>query len=348
MISINDISTEFIASAATGILLLTAKYPLQKWKNYKIRKKHPLAGKYISYYDDFREDGTTFKRKAHLQINQNGDSFTAKNRNLDDGREWDLRGSILTRGYLAGTYGRLDPSDASKGTFFMEPSVSHTGTYNGHWSGYDSVNRKLFSAEYSWRRLQKVRIRHLTKKDSKLVDSIVAIFAEALGNRFISKEKITEILSGNSDKFILGAFVGKHLVAVRTAYILSETECTSFEKECQGAGRPLDLKNYKVGMLASNAVRKSYRRKGIGSQMVESGLKFLEKKGCTMCISTAWKSESIESSAKILETFGFEHITTSKNHWKTDSLTADYECPRCGSPPCSCSAHFYKKQTKYK
>lgn len=339
----SGVPTELIASSLTALALLGVRKVYKFGKDARIRKKFPLAGEYISYYGDI-VNGQKVSRKASLIVKQSGKSFTAENSNLDDERNWDLRGQILEHGYLAGTYGRLDPSDPSKGTFFMEPDIECPGVYRGHWSGQDSTNRQLSTDTYVWRKILQCEIRTLDIKDSAYFDQILAIFAEALGDRFITRESLKKILIETNQKYLQAAFDGDQVVGVRTVCVLDEEDKLDFETKVRVAGGRISLKNLRVGMLASNAVKSSHRRKGVGSQLVRSGMELLNAQKCTACVAISWESKSKDSSASVLESFGFELLAKAENHWKSESLEKDYACPKCGEPPCSCSAFFYLKR----
>ncbi|HEX2855732.1 MAG TPA: GNAT family N-acetyltransferase [Opitutaceae bacterium] len=344
---VNDIlaiRTELIASTFTAVVILTARSARKRYQNWSISRRYPVGGDYITYYEDERR-GAMQWRKATLRLTQRGFDFTAATRNLDDGREWTLEGKILPNGYLSGTYGHLDPNDPSKGSFFLEPDLSSSGLYQGHWSGYDSINRKITSGKYTWRKIQRVVVRKLTPSDSRYVDEIVAIFSDALGDRFITREKVKEFIAQNGGtRCLLGGFMGKKLVAVRTVSLLNDREVADFIQQSAVPARSVLFKNHRVGMLSSAAVRKEFRRRGIGTQMVDAGLQLLRDRGCTMCVSISWESGSIESSKQVLEASGFELVSTVPNHWQQDSVDRGYECPNCGGPPCTCAASFYRKR----
>jgi GNAT superfamily N-acetyltransferase len=353
--SLSDLSamgTELVVSIITAMLTAAAiflvRLGVRVTNNRLIQKKYPLGGDYITYYQD-EVNAQPKIRKATLRVTQHGRTFVATNRNLDDHREWKLRGDILQHGYVAGTFGTEDPNDPSKGTYFLEPQISRHGEYSGHWSGYDSANRKIASGSYVWRRLSRVKVRTLDASSMPYLDKIMAIFAASLGEQFIAREELAASLQAPraagplNGQFVQGAFVGKELVAVRTASVLSPTAVSEFEVDARKAGATVSLRNYKVGKLAQNAVRPDHRRMGIGSQMVSAGVELLRQQGCTACVAVSWDSKSLESSATVLEAFGFRRIATALEYWKMDSVEKGFHCPKCGVPPCLCAAGFYMK-----
>lgn len=342
---ISAIRAELIASGITAVMIFFGQKGIIRFKNYHLNKKHQLSGDYITYYRD-KVDRKKVMRKATLKIDQSGNTFLAHNKNLDDDREWELRGDILPNGYLAGNYGHLNPDDSSKGTFFLEADITDKGNYRGHWTGYDSVNREIASGEYIWRKINRCKIRTLTAKDKKHIDQISGVFSESLGFRFIKRNTIEEALinKGDSGLFLQAAFANDRIVGVRTLRILSETEKDDYQAKVRRFGGSCSLELHKTGMLASNAVMRGWRRRGIGSQLVESGLDFLKKKGCTACVADSWQSGETDSSASVLKAIGFRKLTTAHDYWKEESISEDYECPKCGSPPCECSASFYMKE----
>lgn len=189
---------------------------------------------------------------------------------------------------------------------------------------------------------QQIHIRKLSPKDKVHTDKIVNIFSDSLGIGYITKENIEKILNKESKQILLIAFLNKEIVAVIIVKVLSQKETIEFEQEVKIVGFSIHLSSNKVGMLVSQSVQKEFRRQGIGLRMIKEGIKELKKNRCTICIATAWDSGAIESSPKLLEAIGFEKIATLKNYWEKESLIQGYECPKCGKPPCTCSAFLYK------
>jgi L-amino acid N-acyltransferase YncA len=340
------IRSELIAVAATSLVVFLAERVRTAVVNLRISKKYPVGGRYAATYEDV-DDGKVSSKKSELTVRQSGRKIVGVDKNLSDRRDWELSGSILDHGYIAGIYGRLDPNDPSKGTFFMEPSVGVVGEYTGHWAGLDSVNRKLLSGTYRWKKILQCQTRQLRQADAALTDEILAIFSESLGSRFIDRDEVVKYLDEVSQMYVFGAFVknrrfGKsEMVGVRTVKILNEQEKHEFQEMVHKHGGTCDLRLLKVGMLKSNAVRTRYRRSGIGSQLVKCGSELLKDKGCRAIVSISWASNANESSSSVLEAHDFRLVCKVDGYWKDDSLARDYDCPRCGRPPCKCSASIY-------
>jgi predicted N-acetyltransferase YhbS len=91
------------------------------------------------------------------------------------------------------------------------------------------------------------------------------------------------------------------------------------------------------------AVKKGFESKGIGSFMVEKGMKELEKRSVDAILSIVWQEGSSAVLDKILTDYGSKPIMSFPNYWATDSIEKKYSCPACNSIPCSCSAILYAK-----
>lgn len=343
IIDIHGIRTNWISTISLGVFLSGIPY-LWRWiQAAKLNRKHSLSGSYITYYEDTDLHGNKHKRKALLELKQRGKEIEAATKDIASDRAWTLSGAIIDQGRLTGTYEPGDPSDPGRGTFFLERIQVAGVIYEGVWAGFDSTTRRVSVGAFRWRKLLPVKIRRLTKKDEKHLQAVLSLFADSLGNGFIPESRIREILADARNCVLFGAFHKGALVAVRTAWVLSPQKVTAFEGEVRQAGGNLALSSYKVGTLAALAVKPEYRRKGLGAQMVIAGIEWLKQAGCTRIVATAWDSQSVESSSRLLETFDFRCFGVSREHWKEESLTKGYQCPRCGSPPCLCTAKHYVK-----
>ncbi len=300
----------------------------------------------MSYYDEKDSAGRIITKKAELVVKQKGKKFTATNTNLDEGRrKWTLKGSIVGPACVSGTYEGKDPGDVSIGTFFLQKEKSGPYTYKGYWAGYDADNSESDSQGYRWRRDLDIKVKVLKRANEKLMDRIIAIFSEELGERYITKEVVEEILKKNNNQFLLGAFFKSELVAVGTASILSADapEIETFKSHYSEPGGNTIFNNQKVGMLGSLAVKQEYQRKGIGAKVAKSRIEVLKKKGCTKCIAKAWDSKTEASSPKLLEALGFKKVGFSERHWEEMSKQKVFFCKTCKAGPCKCDAIFYLK-----
>lgn len=207
--------------------------------------------------------------------------------------------------------------------------------------GDDASNRELKLPKRNG--TVEATVRQLSKGDEDLVGKVVSLFAEGLGSGFITTGKIEDILSRRSNLQLLGGFIGSKLVALLTVSAITDEKMEYFQVACFSNRADFDFLGQKVGMLVSLVVAKKYRRRGLGSRMMQAGIKFLNNMGCQACIGTAWESGNSDSSATVLKAAGFQCVATFENYWSDESASLGYECPTCGPPPCKCSALLYYK-----
>jgi hypothetical protein len=74
--------------------------------------------------------------------------------------------------------------------------------------------------------------------------------------------------------------------------------------------------------------------KGWGGMMSVRSIEVLKKLGARGVVCHSWKESPNNSSSKYLEKMGFRVLAEHPLYWKD----VDYNCTRCGSPPCQCTA----------
>lgn len=93
---------------------------------------------------------------------------------------------------------------------------------------------------------------------------------------------------------------------------------------------PLSQTAYFQSLFLSNAVQ----GQGWGGEMSKKALGILKEIGAKGVVCHSWKESPNNSSAKYLQKLGFELIAEHPLYWKD----VDYNCTRCGKPPCQCTA----------
>jgi len=104
--------------------------------------------------------------------------------------------------------------------------------------------------------LQTIQIRKLDENDTELTDTVVRLFAEGLGDGFITHEDIHASLRPNSQQVILVAFDGSALIAVARVCRLSHHEVTDYQMECIKNGSVFDCSSHSTGRMTSFVVQK--------------------------------------------------------------------------------------------
>lgn len=91
-------------------------------------------------------------------------------------------------------------------------------------------------------------------------------------------------------------------------------------------------------VIKTIAILPDFQNKGFGFQMLENIIcKLKNGYDSHHFIYPAWtESDSFGFTRKISK-LGFKSVQTIPNFWYSDSLTKDYQCIKCGTPPCHCS-----------
>ena len=337
---VRELILSLIVAALTGLAIWAVTFARHSIRNSRIHKKYPLAGDYITYYED-EVDGQVTWVKAPICFKQHGKKVSGKMISALDNHESILDGEIIRDGYVSGVYYKTAVHDPGRGMFFMRPDIANPSNYRGVWSGYDSINEKITSGEYIWRKSTKPEILDINLKDEGNLNKALAILGSGLGTRYVDRTILLKYSENEPVSFILGAYVFGELAGVLLSNMMQEEEVEKFDSILKSEGNHFCLSLHRVGLLKAMAVKKEYRHKGIGSVLSKEAMSRLKALGCTVIFTVSWESQSSDSSQGLLESIGFNPLVEIKEYWRTESLENGFNCPRCGLPPCKCSATFY-------
>ncbi len=93
---------------------------------------------------------------------------------------------------------------------------------------------------------------------------------------------------------------------------------------------PLKDTAYFQSLFLSSAVQ----GQGWGGKLSEKAIEVLKSIGAKGIVCHSWKESPNNSSSKYLEKMGFEKIAEHPLYWQH----VNYNCTRCGKPPCQCTA----------
>jgi N-acetylglutamate synthase-like GNAT family acetyltransferase len=334
------ITENVLASALTGLAIFVANVGWRRWRNARVQKKYPVAGRYVTYYED-EKDGLKFMAKAPVVLVQHGYKIVGVTENLERHREWSIEGEIVGHGLLSGIYYPSSPHDPGRGTFFLEPNLETANEYIGIWAGYDSVNKEVRCGKYYWRKLTVPIITRISSENSER-NSAFALLGAGMGNNYIDEAEFDGYLNGASDGIVLGACMDSQLSGVLLAKHLDKEAAEQFGTLAKNARSAVSLANLRLGILKSIVVKDEFRAQGIGTALSLRGIQHLKTMGCTAIIAFSWDSGEKSTSAGMLEAVGFHRISSVKECWKEDSIRRAYNCPRCGNP-CVCDAILFLK-----
>lgn len=324
---------EILIAILGGVFTITTTTLGKKFKRWRLEKKYPISGSYISTFED-EADGKKVVKKAPVSLKQNGlhvDGTTV----LGD-RTWILNGDISTDGYLHGVYHAESVRDKGVGNFFLEISIN--GDMVGLWSGYDSVNKKIQSGKYSFLKKPKIEISSIKQNQ---VPMVLSIAEKQLGEAYIDVDGLL-----NKENIAIAASVSGKLLGFCTGKKIAVSDLyNKIPQLAQMKLKQLEVVD-EVGMVASMATDSESTGRGVGSELLEACVSELEKSGLNVLVMTGWKSDKGVHVGSLAKQYGFKEILEVPNFWYEDSKVQDYKCPSCGDPPCECSAVIFIKHVQ--
>lgn len=242
-----------------------------------------------------------------------------------------IEGEVSDSGYIYGIYYAESVHDKGVGNFFLE--FTNDGDLEGLWSGYDSINKKIVSGKYLFKKKPTIIV---SKVQEKNLPTILHIADKQLGKDYINANDFIE------DDFLkFQASINDKIVGFITSKELTIEEV--YKKIPTLKDKKLNQFNVvsKLSYIGSIATDPKYEGLGVASALFEYMLNELNKKDYII-LMTGWKSKNGININGIAKKFGFDEILEIKDFWKEDSIENNYDCPVC-SNPCLCSAVIYVK-----
>ena len=321
-------------------LLSALTFLLQIVKDALVRRKFPLAGKYISKFEDY-ENGKLVVTKALVDLRQRGRNLSGTVGLLDDSRTWSMEGRIHGDGRVSGSYRADDPHDSGLGAFFLE---SQDSGLEGMWSGYDSQNKSVTAGRWSFQRIEKQTVEKTTRSD---VGKVTALLGSALGIRYLTRNDVTAYLD-NKDSTVVSLKSKENGAPVGAAIATLLHGITSLEglvprDQMESVKRLLpELDFNRVSYLKSLAVSPKNQGLGGATALVRALIDWSSELSATMVFAIGWKDHNGCHIQGVLEGLEFEVRGEIENFWHADSEEQGYDCPTCGQP-CTCSAVLFSR-----
>ena len=308
----------------------------RKIANYKIERKYPIAGEYISKFED-ENNGKIEVITAPVVLKQKGKNIIGKTKVIDGSRCWILEGEISSGGHLYGVYSAEDPYDKGIGNFFLY--INYKRNMEGLWSGFDSVNRKITSGRYTFTPVMAdFMIMDALEND---ISSIVDISDKELGKDYLNDYDIRSLFEKSDSIFRIvksssGEIIGFSYSYYATPVIVKE------RSRIKKLPKSFEYSN-NIGILKTVAVKSKCKNRGIGTALVIDAINKMKEKSIYSVITIAWKSKDKINMEGIMKNNDFLRYNEISDYWKEDSIREGFYCPTCGSPPCFCSAVIYGK-----
>jgi GNAT superfamily N-acetyltransferase len=330
--------------AVAAAILGAATTQIQRLvQNRRLRRRYPIGGRFVTEYEDVTDTGTIM-RDGEATLGWKRDRIRGVDVNTEEGRAWKLEGAMDAAGFLAGIYRADDPYDTGNGTFFLR--IEGRDMY-GLWAGYDSVNRRVVSGTYTFRRRPDGTVRRATPEEA---GRVVALLGDALGESYVDLGTVEEAITGDGTATCLVEVDSSNrLLGAVTCYIVTPDSLDRFLPEGQG-----DLINslrvFKfntlIGLLRSIAVAPSDRRRGVATDLTEACIAWCADHGASTMLTFAWLAhtdrQAMPQLTGVLKHTGFTEVETIDDYWTLDSQSKRYQCPVCGHT-CRCAAAVYTR-----
>ena len=104
-------------------------------------------------------------------------------------------------------------------------------------------------------------------------------------------------------------------------------------------------KNNSSLIIKTIVISDEYQKKGITNNILLEAEKIARQNNINKIYCFAWQHQSSKTipMSKILQKNGYSLSQTIDDFWKEESITKDFECPICNTPPCLCSLVIYTK-----
>lgn len=321
-----NILTGLLGAGILGAFQLT----LRKGRNLYLQKRYPVAGKYLTYFED-KEGGETVQRKGISKIYQKGRRIHG-NTDLSDGRRWRLDASLLAGGHVSGIYWAEAHYDEGVGSFYARLSSNRM---SGMWAGHDHVNGTLAAGAYNFVRIPKLKIRRARPGDRT---AILSIADDEFGPGYVKESDVAPdagniVFVAIDAGRVVGFVLGEH----RTEYLHIDPDVTEKPKAVADA-----TSRGRLGQIKTLAVEKRYQGCGVGHELFLRMEEALMKKGVEMALVPAWASPEGVNIEGILNRNDYTRHIYIERFWKHGCESAEFECPYNESG-CRCDLVWYRK-----
>lgn len=156
-----------------------------------------------------------------------------------------------------------------------------------------------------------------------------------LGLGMYSEERLRQDLD-NRDAHVLGIVDGAQLLAAAVSRLLI-TEDLEYYRAFGPAAVEVFARG-PVGSFEAVAVDPQARRRGLGSELLQASLRWMESRGCREVVAVSWVSGRA-SSAGLFARAGFTAGLTIPDFYLEESRRDGWTCPVCLGP-CRCAGQF--------
>lgn len=176
----------------------------------------------------------------------------------------------------------------------------------------------------------KVNIRLADQKD---IEQIVAISNICFGDQYLTKQHISKQFEWYKYNYV--AVIDANVVGFCFAQILSANDIYKIYGFSQN-------EKQNIALIKTIAVHPEYQRNKIASKLLNViYCELQQNESKHKLLYPCWNEPVSTAFCNSLSHLGFKKLKQIDNFWYVDSLNNNYNCIKCGSPPCKCSLLLY-------
>ncbi|MFK7797149.1 MAG: hypothetical protein AB8E82_06820 [Aureispira sp.] len=175
---------------------------------------------------------------------------------------------------------------------------------------------------------------------SEHIDAVLALSDEQMGKGFLSKQTIRQYIR-QANYFGQVVVENGRVLGFSLMEIVERAQLAKRLKSAEQWFLAYFAAYERLGYRSLTAVASHAQGQGIGSHLVQEGLKMLAKK-VPVVVCEAWQSNQPSAGrSNVFLDNGYKALKVCSNFWKEESVQKKYTCSICGTPPCQCTAVIY-------
>ena len=332
---LQDIFREVLTGILGGSIVAGGAFLRNVYLRRKVEAKYPIAGDYISFYEDIA-DGEQIVVKSASRISQKGRAVTLTTTNNKDTRSWTLEGTISPGGHVSGVYSADDVYDDGVGSFYLKISKNNL---DGMWNGYDNENKKTSGGRYWFKKLYDIQV---SPFKTEHLNDILHTSVNAFGYGYLDADSIMN----DEVRYAIVATVDDEFAGFCLGYVEREKNLAEITQQSHRIV-PDDVRmaddRGSLGVIKSIVVRKKFRGHGVGTSLIKMAEEELIRRSADCILVPAWKMDDGTNIQDILLSLDYSEWFESKNYWRADCDAGKFECVARANDLCRCSVVFYRK-----
>ena len=325
---------DVVAGVIGGIIVALIGWGLTLAKQYYEKKKFPIAGEYLTYFEDI-EDGQLVTITSVTHIKQKGSRIIGKN-TLPDGRSWTIDGNIVGTGHVAGVYSADATYDDGVGSFYLKINGDNL---DGMWSGYDNENKTTASGRYFFKKKAQVNISEALDSDiPSILNLSIPLFGEGYVkdvSDYIHNKDGVALVAREKDK-VVGYTLAKRCEKNDLDNVFGTDEKISVDiKHADKEGS--------LGLIKTIGVSPQRQGHGIGELLFRETDSRLKAKGAKIVVVPGWDDNGKTNVEGLMKHFDYSPFMFDPEYWKERCEQEEFQCPNKKGAECVCGITFFKK-----